>query len=189
MLSSGMTRAVRAAALHLLQLCLGCPRPRGRCDGRRALFQAGPLPVPVQAQCPEGVLALQQSSTFVSWGLRPAVGTGGGLSRAPSSVDTQQAPWAGSARSGEHQAHALSPWPTFPMLLAHRYCTPRHQDFDDLERKYWKNLTFVSPIYGADISGSLYDDVSTGGPLAWRLKGSGENEGLNFLVNGREKGV
>ncbi|XP_040846599.1 lysine-specific demethylase 4B isoform X1 [Ochotona curzoniae] len=42
-----------------------------------------------------------------------------------------------------------------------KYCTPRHQDFDDLERKYWKNLTFVSPIYGADISGSLYDeDVS-----------------------------
>lgn len=49
------------------------------------------------------------------------------------------------------------------MLSAHRYCTPRHQDFDDLERKYWKNLTFVSPIYGADISGSLYDDVSTQG--------------------------
>lgn len=41
-----------------------------------------------------------------------------------------------------------------------RYCTPRHQDFEDLERKYWKNLTFVSPIYGADISGSLYDAVS-----------------------------
>ncbi|CAJ0968678.1 unnamed protein product [Ranitomeya imitator] len=38
-----------------------------------------------------------------------------------------------------------------------QYCTPRHQDFDDLERKYWKNLTFMSPIYGADISGSLYD--------------------------------
>ncbi|XP_071969476.1 lysine-specific demethylase 4B-like isoform X3 [Engystomops pustulosus] len=38
-----------------------------------------------------------------------------------------------------------------------KYCTPRHQDFDDLERKYWKNLTFMSPIYGADISGSLYD--------------------------------
>ncbi|XP_053490049.1 lysine-specific demethylase 4B isoform X1 [Ictalurus furcatus] len=38
-----------------------------------------------------------------------------------------------------------------------RYCTPQHKDFDDLERKYWKNLTFVSPIYGADISGSLYD--------------------------------
>ncbi|XP_035379055.1 lysine-specific demethylase 4B isoform X1 [Electrophorus electricus] len=38
-----------------------------------------------------------------------------------------------------------------------KYCTPSHKDFDDLERKYWKNLTFVSPIYGADISGSLYD--------------------------------
>lgn len=49
----------------------------------------------------------------------------------------------------------------FCVLFAHRYCTPRHQDFDDLERKYWKNLTFVSPIYGADISGSLYDDVSS----------------------------
>ncbi|XP_031678276.1 lysine-specific demethylase 4B isoform X3 [Oncorhynchus kisutch] len=38
-----------------------------------------------------------------------------------------------------------------------KYCTPRHKDFDDLERKYWKNLTFVSPIYGADVSGSIYD--------------------------------
>uniref|UniRef100_A0ACB8F2A4 Lysine-specific demethylase 4B n=1 Tax=Sphaerodactylus townsendi TaxID=933632 RepID=A0ACB8F2A4_9SAUR len=44
-----------------------------------------------------------------------------------------------------------------------KYCTPRHQDFDDLERKYWKNLTFVSPLYGADISGSLYDSVSDSG--------------------------
>lgn len=42
-----------------------------------------------------------------------------------------------------------------------RYCTPRHKDFDDLERKYWKNLTFVSPIYGADVSGSIYDEVSS----------------------------
>lgn len=42
-----------------------------------------------------------------------------------------------------------------------KYNTPQHKDFDDLERKYWKNLTFVSPIYGADISGSLYDpDIS-----------------------------
>ncbi|KAL4634777.1 lysine-specific demethylase 4B-like [Arapaima gigas] len=42
-----------------------------------------------------------------------------------------------------------------------KYCTPPHKDFDDLERKYWKNLTFVSPIYGADISGSLYDEDVT----------------------------
>ncbi|XP_061884051.1 lysine-specific demethylase 4B [Entelurus aequoreus] len=42
-----------------------------------------------------------------------------------------------------------------------KYCTPRHKDFDDLERKYWKNLTFVSPIYGADVSGSIYDEEIT----------------------------
>ncbi|KAK3090508.1 hypothetical protein FSP39_012380 [Pinctada imbricata] len=39
-----------------------------------------------------------------------------------------------------------------------RYRTPRHFDYEELERKYWKNITFVNPIYGADISGSLYDD-------------------------------
>ncbi|ETE73267.1 Lysine-specific demethylase 4C, partial [Ophiophagus hannah] len=38
-----------------------------------------------------------------------------------------------------------------------KYCTPRHLDFEDLERKYWKNLTFVAPIYGADINGSIYN--------------------------------
>lgn len=38
-----------------------------------------------------------------------------------------------------------------------RYKTPRHFDYEELERKYWKNITFVNPIYGADISGSLYD--------------------------------
>ncbi|XP_057699787.1 lysine-specific demethylase 4C isoform X2 [Corythoichthys intestinalis] len=38
------------------------------------------------------------------------------------------------------------------------YCTPRYLNYEDLERKYWKNLTFVSPIYGADVGGSLYDE-------------------------------
>lgn len=42
-----------------------------------------------------------------------------------------------------------------------RYCTPRYTDFEDLERKYWKNLTFNAPIYGADVNGTLYDKVST----------------------------
>lgn len=44
------------------------------------------------------------------------------------------------------------------MANSKKYCTPRHKDFDDLERKYWKNLTFVSPMYGADVSGSIYDE-------------------------------
>ncbi|XP_066576461.1 lysine-specific demethylase 4C isoform X2 [Amia ocellicauda] len=39
-----------------------------------------------------------------------------------------------------------------------KYCTPRYLNYEDLERKYWKNLTFVSPIYGADVNGSLYDE-------------------------------
>ncbi|XP_035281396.1 lysine-specific demethylase 4C-like isoform X3 [Anguilla anguilla] len=39
-----------------------------------------------------------------------------------------------------------------------QYCTPRYLNYEDLERKYWKNLTFVSPIYGADVNGSLYDE-------------------------------
>ncbi|XP_064358993.1 lysine-specific demethylase 4C isoform X2 [Dromaius novaehollandiae] len=39
-----------------------------------------------------------------------------------------------------------------------KYCTPRYVDYEDLERKYWKNLTFVAPIYGADINGSIYDE-------------------------------
>uniref|UniRef100_A0A8C5P8T3 Lysine-specific demethylase 4B n=1 Tax=Leptobrachium leishanense TaxID=445787 RepID=A0A8C5P8T3_9ANUR len=56
---------------------------------------------------------------------------------------------------------------------SNKYCTPRHQDLDDLERKYWKNLTFMSPIYGADISGSLYDsDINL-----WNISG------LNTLLD------
>lgn len=45
------------------------------------------------------------------------------------------------------------------VFCLYRYCTPRYLNYEDLERKYWKNLTFVSPIYGADVSGSLYDEV------------------------------
>ncbi|XP_063283750.1 lysine-specific demethylase 4A isoform X2 [Pelobates fuscus] len=41
-----------------------------------------------------------------------------------------------------------------------KFCTPRYADFEDLERKYWKNLTFNAPIYGADVNGSLYDKVN-----------------------------
>jgi jumonji domain-containing protein 2 len=37
------------------------------------------------------------------------------------------------------------------------YKTPAHADIDELERKYWKNITYVPPIYGADICGSITD--------------------------------
>lgn len=41
-----------------------------------------------------------------------------------------------------------------------RFCSPRYDDFEELERKYWKNVTFNPPIYGADVNGTLYDTVS-----------------------------
>lgn len=42
----------------------------------------------------------------------------------------------------------------------HRFCSPHYDDFEELERKYWKNVTFNPPIYGADVNGTLYDPVS-----------------------------
>ncbi|XP_053704324.1 lysine-specific demethylase 4A-like [Synchiropus splendidus] len=38
-----------------------------------------------------------------------------------------------------------------------KYCHPQFVDYDELERKFWKNLTFNPPLYGADVSGTLYD--------------------------------
>jgi len=38
-----------------------------------------------------------------------------------------------------------------------RFITPKFTDYEDLERKYWKNITFVAPVYGADIQGSVTD--------------------------------
>ncbi|MGH0169395.1 UNVERIFIED_CONTAM: hypothetical protein FKN15_062045 [Acipenser sinensis] len=41
-----------------------------------------------------------------------------------------------------------------------KFCNPHYADFEELERKYWKNLTFNPPIYGADVNGTLYDPCS-----------------------------
>lgn len=49
----------------------------------------------------------------------------------------------------------LRPYPND--MYFYRYATPRHSDFDELERKYWKNITYNPPIYGADVSGTLTD--------------------------------
>lgn len=38
-----------------------------------------------------------------------------------------------------------------------RYNPPTSLDHKDLERKYWKKIIYLPPIYGADISGSLTD--------------------------------
>ncbi|KAL7050218.1 hypothetical protein ACKWTF_003995 [Chironomus riparius] len=39
-----------------------------------------------------------------------------------------------------------------------RYATPKYFDYEDLERKFWKNVTYIQPIYGADVSGSITDE-------------------------------
>jgi len=38
-----------------------------------------------------------------------------------------------------------------------KYKGPEDSDLENIERKYWKNITFNAPIYGADMPGSLYD--------------------------------
>ncbi|XP_069693613.1 uncharacterized protein [Periplaneta americana] len=43
------------------------------------------------------------------------------------------------------------------MAISPRYRTPNHFDYEDLERTYWKKIMYGSPIYGADVSGSLTD--------------------------------
>ncbi|XP_031137014.1 lysine-specific demethylase 4A-like isoform X1 [Sander lucioperca] len=42
------------------------------------------------------------------------------------------------------------------MANSDKFCSPHYDDFEELERKYWKNVTFNPPIYGADVNGSLY---------------------------------
>lgn len=37
------------------------------------------------------------------------------------------------------------------------YRAPNIADIDELERKYWKNITFNPVIYGADIAHTLFD--------------------------------
>ncbi|RWS26552.1 lysine-specific demethylase 4C-like protein [Leptotrombidium deliense] len=38
-----------------------------------------------------------------------------------------------------------------------KFRTPEYFDYEDLERKYWKNVSFNPAIYGADVPGTLYD--------------------------------
>ncbi|XP_016659770.1 lysine-specific demethylase 4C-like [Acyrthosiphon pisum] len=38
-----------------------------------------------------------------------------------------------------------------------KFKTPDYFDYDDLERKFWKNIMYKPPLYGADVSGSITD--------------------------------
>lgn len=41
--------------------------------------------------------------------------------------------------------------------MCYRYAPPAGANFEELERKYWRNITFNPPYYGADVSGTLTD--------------------------------
>lgn len=47
---------------------------------------------------------------------------------------------------------------TFKKLAEEKHCTPEHSSHSDLERTFWKNIFTQPAIYGADVSGSLFDD-------------------------------
>ena len=66
-----------------------------------------------------------------------------------------------------------------------KYKTPDHFDYEDLERKYWKNISFNLPIYGADVSGSLTDPAVE----EWNINKLGSildfvNEDYNISIDG-----
>ncbi|XP_029414544.1 lysine-specific demethylase 4D-like [Nannospalax galili] len=68
-----------------------------------------------------------------------------------------------SGRAGVFTQHSKKKRPMTVGQYRHlanskKHRTPAHLDFEDLERKYWKNRLYVPPIYGADVSGSLFDE-------------------------------
>jgi len=46
----------------------------------------------------------------------------------------------------------------YELSMTEKFKTPHHFDYSDLEKTYWKTLNYgAAPIYGADVSGALYD--------------------------------
>ena len=43
------------------------------------------------------------------------------------------------------------------MATSSQYEPPKNATFDELERKYWKNIGFLPPVYGCDVSNNLSD--------------------------------
>ena len=44
------------------------------------------------------------------------------------------------------------------LASSERHRPPQNASVDEVERKYWKNITFNPPLYGADVPGTLYDE-------------------------------
>ena len=45
----------------------------------------------------------------------------------------------------------------YEMTQSNKYKPPAHDGYDDLEKKYWKSLGYVPPVYGADVSTTISD--------------------------------
>ncbi|CAB4013789.1 lysine-specific demethylase 4B-like, partial [Paramuricea clavata] len=48
-------------------------------------------------------------------------------------------------------------WQIFQLARCIQYQPPKG-NYTELERKYWKNITYKTPLYGADVAGSIFDD-------------------------------
>lgn len=72
-------------------------------------------------------------------------------------------------RQGLYEQYNILQKPTtvkeFKILANSERYRPPKGNFDLIERKYWKNITFKNPMYGADVSGTVFDsDVQ-----AWNI--------------------
>ena len=57
----------------------------------------------------------------------------------------------GYLSKGIHQTK-MSVADYYKMTQDIRYATPQHEDYDDLEKKYWKGLNGGHPVYGCDVA-------------------------------------
>ena len=70
-----------------------------------------------------------------------------------------------------------------PRIKEDKYATPSHKSWDELERKYWKRISYNSPIYGADVNGTLFGqeiDTWNVAQLDTLLDFINENEGIRI---------
>ena len=63
----------------------------------------------------------------------------------------------GYLSKGIHQTK-MSVADYYKMTQDIRYATPQHEDYDDLEKKYWKGLNSGHPVYGCDVATAITDD-------------------------------
>ncbi|KAL9951527.1 hypothetical protein ACROYT_G044203 [Oculina patagonica] len=79
-----------------------------------------------------------------------------GISRGVGVLGKHPFHWGGLYQLFNVQKKAMS-FSEFKKLANSERHKPPTGDPDEIERKYWKNVTFNNPIYAADIPGTIYD--------------------------------